>query len=89
LIEKIIEALKINNLKDAYVRIIITRGKGDLGLDPRKCQKATVIIIADRITLYPKELYEKGELGKIQFLQGSHHQDDVISTCVRSLVAHV
>ncbi|HOX05067.1 MAG TPA: branched-chain-amino-acid transaminase [Planctomycetota bacterium] len=52
--------LEVNKLKDAYIRLVVTRGKGDLGLDPRKCPKATVIIIADSIALYPEEFYEKG-----------------------------
>jgi branched-chain amino acid aminotransferase len=52
--------LKVNKLKDGYIRLVVTRGKGDLGLDPRKCPKPTVIIIADAITLYPEEFYEKG-----------------------------
>lgn len=57
----IVDTLKENNLTDAYIRLIITRGVGDLGLDPRKCfGGATIIIIADKITLYPKELYNKG-----------------------------
>jgi branched-chain amino acid aminotransferase len=57
----IVETLKANNLSDGYIRVVVTRGEGDLGLDPRKCRgKASVIIIADKITLYPKELYAKG-----------------------------
>jgi branched-chain amino acid aminotransferase len=53
--------LKENNLSDAYIRVVVTRGEGDLGLDPRKCKgKATIIIIADKITLYADELYRKG-----------------------------
>ena len=52
--------LEVNKLKDAYIRLVVTRGKGDLGLDPRKCAKPTIIIIADSITLYPEEFYEKG-----------------------------
>ncbi|MHC4917099.1 MAG: aminotransferase class IV, partial [Planctomycetota bacterium] len=54
------DALKVNSLTDAYIRLIVTRGKGDLGLDPRKCPKPTVIIIAASITLYPEEFYQKG-----------------------------
>ena len=57
---KIIETLKINDLKDAYIRVVVTRGVGDLGLDPRKCKKATVFIITDKIKLYPNEFYENG-----------------------------
>jgi branched-chain amino acid aminotransferase len=57
---KIIETLKINKLDDAYIRVVVTRGVGDLGLDPRKCKKPTVFIITDKIVLYPKELYDNG-----------------------------
>lgn len=56
----VIQTLKANALMDAYIRLVVTRGPGDLGLDPRKCKKATLFIIADKITLYPKEYYEKG-----------------------------
>lgn len=61
-IEKaIIETVRLNNLKDAYIRVVVTRGIGDLGLDMRKCKSgATLFIIADRIELYPEEFYEKG-----------------------------
>lgn len=55
-----IETLKENKLKDAYIRFVVTRGVGDLGLDPRKCPKATVFIITDKISLYPEEFYRKG-----------------------------
>lgn len=55
------DTLKTNKLKDAYVRLIVTRGVGDLGLDPRKCHgQPSIIVITDKITLYPKELYKKG-----------------------------
>jgi len=60
MIEAVIKTLKANKLKDAYIRLVVTRGVGDLGLDPRKCKKATVIIITDKIVLYPKEFYQKG-----------------------------
>ncbi len=58
--DAVIRTLKANKLKDAYIRLVVTRGCGDLGLDPRKCKQATVIIIADKIVLYPEELYRKG-----------------------------
>lgn len=61
LIKAIIKTLKENNLQDAYIRLIVTRGEGDLGLDPRKCRgNATIIIIADRIALYPEKFYKEG-----------------------------
>lgn len=57
----VLEGLKRNGLSDGYVRLIVTRGRGDLGLDPRKCVPGpSVVIIADKIALYPKEMYEKG-----------------------------
>lgn len=57
----VIAALKENNLKDAYIRLVVTRGEGDLGLDPRKCAgRATVIVIADKIVLYPEKYYKEG-----------------------------
>jgi len=57
----VVDVLKRNGLSDGYVRLIVTRGRGDLGLDPRKCTAGpSVVIIADKIALYPKEMYEKG-----------------------------
>ena len=47
-------------MKDGYVRLIVTRGIGDLGIDPKKCPKPSIVIIVDKIALYPRELYEKG-----------------------------
>lgn len=61
MIKAVIATLKENNLSDAYIRLVVTRGEGDLGLDPRKCKgKGTTFIIADKIALYPKELYKEG-----------------------------
>ena len=58
--EAVVETLKANNLTDAYIRLIVTRGAGSLGLDPRKTTDPQVIIITDSISLYPAELYEHG-----------------------------
>jgi len=60
LVDATIKTLKANRLKDAYIRLVVTRGVGDLGLDPRKCKHSTVFIITDKIVLYPREFYEKG-----------------------------
>lgn len=54
------EAVARSGITEAYVRHVITRGVGDLGLDPRKCTKPSVIIIVDTIKLWPEEVYEKG-----------------------------
>jgi branched-chain amino acid aminotransferase len=54
------EAVRINKLGNGYIRLVVTRGAGTLGLDPNRCSNPQVIIIADTISLYPPELYEKG-----------------------------
>ncbi len=54
------DAVRVNKIDDGYVRLVVTRGAGTLGLDPNRCSNPQVIIIADAISLYPKELYEKG-----------------------------
>ena len=54
------EAVRVNKIDDGYIRLVVTRGAGTLGLDPNRCSNPQVIIIADAISLYPKELYEKG-----------------------------
>lgn len=58
--DAVIETLKRNRLMDGYIRLVVTRGTGDLGLSPWLCKKPTVFIITDKITLYAKELYQKG-----------------------------
>ncbi len=61
MMEAVIKTLKANRLRDAYIRIVVSRGEGDLGLDPRKCiGNETVVIITDKIALYSKRLYQKG-----------------------------
>jgi len=60
MIEAILETLRQNNLSDAYIRPIVSRGDGDLGLDPRKCPKATVVVIAVEWGAMYGDLYEKG-----------------------------
>jgi branched-chain amino acid aminotransferase len=54
------ETLAVNGIKDGYIRLIVTRGAGALGLDPNKCSHPQVIVIADHIQLYPKEMYDQG-----------------------------
>ena len=57
----IIKTLQANHLKNAYIRLIVSRGEGDLGLDPQKCRgNETIVIITDKIALYPEEIYERG-----------------------------
>ncbi|HTL52652.1 MAG TPA: branched-chain-amino-acid transaminase [Planctomycetota bacterium] len=54
------QVVKDNDLKDCYIRLVVTRGVGDLGIDPRKCPKPSIICIATSIKLYPEEMYENG-----------------------------
>lgn len=60
MVQAVIDTLAVNQLKDAYIRLVVTRGAGSLGLDPRKTTDPQVIIITDSISLYPEELYEQG-----------------------------
>jgi branched-chain amino acid aminotransferase len=54
------QTMRANNLQDCYIRAVVTRGAGYLGLNPNKCPSPSVFIIADTIEMYPKEVYEKG-----------------------------
>ena len=54
------DTLALNEMQDAYIRLLVTRGCGTLGLDINKCSNPSIICITDSIALYPKELYEKG-----------------------------
>jgi branched-chain amino acid aminotransferase len=57
----VLDTLRRNKLDDAYIRLVVTRGPGDLGLDPRKCKGSGVVfIITDKIALYPRKFYEGG-----------------------------
>jgi len=58
--EALLETIRQNELKDGYVRLVVTRGVGDLGLNPLLCPRASVFIIAAKITLYPEEMYKNG-----------------------------
>jgi len=58
--DAILQTLRANKLRDAYIRVVVSRGEGDLGLDPRKCPKPNIVIITDKIELFPEELYERG-----------------------------
>ncbi|OHB43694.1 MAG: branched-chain-amino-acid transaminase [Planctomycetes bacterium GWF2_39_10] len=60
LADAIKNTMEANNMKDSYIRLVVTRGVGKLGLDPNKCATPQIIIITDTIELYPKALYEKG-----------------------------
>lgn len=79
----VLDTLRANKLKDAYIRLVVTRGVGDLGLDPRKCARATIFIIADKIKLYPEDFYTNG----LKLITSSVRRTnpDALSPCVKSL----
>jgi len=81
----ILETCRRNNVVDGYIRPIVSRGPGDLGLDPRKCKRGpTVIIIAQPgIALYPKEKYEKGL--KVVTASCRRVPPQALSPCIKSL----
>ena len=58
--EALLETIRQNGLREGYIRLIVTRGVGNLGLNPVQCKHPSVIIIAATITLYPREVYENG-----------------------------
>lgn len=58
--EVVLETCRRSEIRDGYIRLVVSRGYGDLGLDPRKCPRPTVVCIADKIALYPEEVYQVG-----------------------------
>jgi branched-chain amino acid aminotransferase len=60
LMRAVVESCRVNNLRDGYIRLIVTRGVGTLGLNPNRCKNPSVIVIADKIQLYPQEMYDEG-----------------------------
>lgn len=69
MIQAVLETLRKNNLKDAYIRLVVTRGIGDLGLNPRKCSKPTIIVITDKIALHESEAKERGVTAMLSWVK--------------------
>jgi branched-chain amino acid aminotransferase len=72
-----------NGMRDGYIRLVVTRGVGDLGLDPVKCKKGSVIIIVDKIQLYPEKVYQEGI--KVVIAATRRLSPDMISPRTKSL----
>lgn len=79
----IVESVARNNLQDAYIRAVVSRGVGDLGLDPNRCKQASVIVIVEPLSIFPKELYETGL--EIVTVATRRNRPDVLSPKVKSL----
>jgi branched-chain amino acid aminotransferase len=60
IMKAVIDSCRQNDIKDGYIRLVVTRGVGTLGLSPFRCKNPSVIIIADKIALYPEEMYRNG-----------------------------
>jgi len=79
----VVETLRKNNLSDAYIRLVVSRGVGDLGLDPRNCPKSCVVCIASSITLYPPSMYETGM--EVITASTRRNSNDALSPRIKSL----
>src|SRR5437879_4496811 len=60
IMQAVVDTCRRNKIRDGYIRLVVTRGVGTLGLNPNRCKNPSIIIIADKIQLYPPELYQKG-----------------------------
>ncbi|MBT2583589.1 branched-chain-amino-acid transaminase [Planococcus sp. ISL-109] len=81
--ELVVETLRQNKLKDAYIRLVVSRGVGNLGLDPFSCAMPNVIVIAEPLSLFPKALYDSGI--EIVSVATRRSRSDVLSPKVKSL----
>jgi branched-chain amino acid aminotransferase len=83
LTELVAETIRKNQLSDGYIRLVVSRGTGNLGLDPASCPVATVVIIAEQLALFPAEFYETGI--PIITVATRRNRPDVLSPQVKSL----
>lgn len=77
------KTIEKNQVEDAYIRLVVSRGVGDLGLDPYNCANASVVVIVEPLAIYPKELYESGL--EIVTVATRRNRPDVLSPKVKSL----
>lgn len=82
-VKAIEDTLAVNKIKDGYIRVLVTRGEGTLGLDPNRCSDPQVVVIADKISLYPEELYQKGL--KIVTVSVARNHPAALSPRIKSL----
>lgn len=83
MIQAVVETVRRNKLRDAYIRLVISRGTGNLGLDPRSCLAPNIIIIAEQLQLFPKELYETGM--RIITVPTRRNKPDALNPKIKSL----
>lgn len=81
--QAVVNTIKANQLRDGYVRLVVTRGTGGLGLSPYRCKKESIIVIASKIALYPEEDYKNGL--KLVTCSTRRPAHDALSPAVKSL----
>ncbi len=81
--EMVLETLRRNGLNNAYIRLIVSRGKGDLGLDPKNCPQAAIFCIADQIKIFEQSMYEHGL--KVNTVAIRRNNSDSLSPRIKSL----
>ncbi|ARI77982.1 branched-chain-amino-acid transaminase [Halobacillus mangrovi] len=81
--EIIAETVRKNQLETAYIRVVVSRGSGNLGLDPASCSNPRVVVIAEALALFPKELYERGV--RLASVSSRRNRPDVLPPQVKSL----
>lgn len=79
----VVETLRRNKFADAYIRLVVSRGAGDLGLDPQSCPTASVIIIAEQLKLFPQEFYDEGL--KMVTVPTRRNSPDALNPKIKSL----
>ncbi|MDA1678775.1 branched-chain-amino-acid transaminase [Bacillus cereus group sp. TH152-1LC] len=79
----VVETIRQNKLSNGYIRLVVSRGAGNLGLDPDSCQKPNVVVIAEQLSLFPQEYYEKGI--SVVTVATRRNRPDVLSPQVKSL----
>ena len=83
LMHAVVEACRKNKIHDGYIRLVVTRGIGTLGLNPNRCKNPSVIIIADKIQLYPPAFYQKGmEIVTVPTMRNLH---SALNPAIKSL----
>ncbi|QAS51558.1 branched-chain-amino-acid transaminase [Halobacillus litoralis] len=81
--EIIAETVRRNQLETAYIRVVVSRGAGNLGLDPASCAQPRLVVIAEALSLFPKELYERGV--RLASVSSRRNRPDVLPPQVKSL----
>lgn len=83
LMKAVVDSCRENKLRDGYIRLLVTRGIGTLGLNPNRCKTPSVIVIADKIQLYPQEYYERGmEIVTVPTVRNLH---SAVNPAIKSL----